>query len=83
MKLQWKWKQLIVALGGPKKVCDHIARRGVRPPPWETVKGWQTRNSVPGLWAPLLILIGMEERKPAAEQPILPKVSNLWGGVGE
>lgn len=82
-KLQWMWKLLIVALGGPKAVCDHIARRGVRPPSWETVKGWQTRNSVPGRWAPLLILIGMEEKKPGTNEPILQKVSNLWGGVGQ
>lgn len=81
-KLQWKWKELIIALGGPKAVCDHIARRGVRPPSWETVKGWQTRNSVPGRFAPLLILIGMEEKAAGVATPILPTVYNLWGGFG-
>jgi hypothetical protein len=75
-KLQWKWKELIVALDGPKAVCDHIARRGVRPPSWNTVKGWQTRNSVPGRFAPLMILIGMEEK-------VLPSVNNLWAGFGK
>ncbi len=82
-KLQWKWRQLIVALGGPKAVCDHIARRGVRPPSWETVKGWQTRNSVPGRFAPLLILIGQEEKAPGKAEPILPSVNNLWAGFGK
>lgn len=82
-KLQWKWRKLIVALGGPKSVCDHIARRGVRPPAWETVKGWQTRNSVPGRFAPLMILIGMEEKLPGQEKPVLPTVDALWGGVSK
>lgn len=82
-KLQWKWRELIDALGGPKAVCDHIARRGVRPPAWNTVKGWQTRNSVPGRYAPLMILIGQEERAEGATGPLLPSVNDLWAGFGK
>ena len=82
LKIQWKWRELLVALGGPSKIPDHIAARGVIPPSSNTIKGWVTRNSVPGAWAPLLILIAQEERSPETGKPVLPKVSNLRGGVG-
>lgn len=81
-KLQWKYRDLIDALGGPKGVAQQFACRGVRPPPIETIKGWQVRNSVPGRYAPLLIMVGEEQKCEGSNDPILRCVADLWGGFG-
>lgn len=80
-KIKWKWRELIAALGGTAGVCEKIAVRGIAPPAQNTVKAWQLRNSVPGRWAPLLIMIGEEERIPETGETVLLKVSYLWGGI--
>lgn len=72
-RLKWKYRSLIINLGGAGAIREAFAERGVAPPPFETIRGWQTRNSVPGKYAPLLILIGQERGKIAT-------VSDLWGG---
>lgn len=77
-KIKWKWRELLTALGGPNGVSEHIAARGIKPPTTNTIKGWVTRNSVPGAWAPFLIMIGQEECVPGTRKKILPRVSALW-----
>ncbi len=80
--VKWKWVDLIDRLGGPPGLQNHIGARGIKPPPQVSMRGWRMRNSVPGKWAPLIILIGMEERDEDG-LPILAKVSDLWGGVSQ
>lgn len=58
--LRWKYKELITALGGPQGVADRLSERGIAPPPASTIRGWQTRSSVPGRYSPLLIMIAQE-----------------------
>ena len=80
--MKWKWVELIARLGGPPGLREHIAARGIKPPPPESIRGWIFRKSVPGKWAPLIIMIGMEERDEDG-LPILSQVGDLWGGVGK
>lgn len=60
-KISWKYSELISALGGPTAVAALLKRRGVAPPPIDTIKGWRQRGSIPGRYAPLMIEIGLEE----------------------
>jgi len=74
-KLRWKFTELIDALGGPKATADLISKRGIAPPPIETIKGWRYRNVIPSDWLPLIIMIAQEEKK------LLRNLRGLWGGV--
>lgn len=59
--IKWKYRELIRALGGVSGIKEHFLSRGVEPPPEDTIRGWRTRNSIPGKWSPLVIMIAMEE----------------------
>ena len=68
----WKYRELVAALGDDPAVAALIRDEGFKPPPAKTIGGWRVRNSVPGVWAPLLIEIAMRRK-------LLDTVSHLRG----
>lgn len=74
LHLDWKFKELIAALGGPTAVSNLFEEYGFEPPPVETVKGWKLRNSIPGKYLPALLII-------AQERGILTRLKGLYKGA--
>lgn len=74
--LEWKFRELIAALGGPGAVSQLFVAYGFEAPPVETIKGWRLRNSIPGRYLPALLII-------AQERGILPKLSALYKGASK
>ena len=55
----WNYHWLVGAFGRVEDVAQAIRSAGFDPPPLKTIAAWRQRNSVPGLWAPLLIDLAM------------------------
>lgn len=66
----WDYHGLIGAFGGVDAVAQAIRSARFDPPPLKTIAAWRQRNSVPGLWAPLLIDL-------AIRKGLLKQVSDL------
>jgi hypothetical protein len=72
---QWKYRELVSALGATdNEVREIIRAEGFDPPALKTVTSWRLRNSVPATWAPLLIDVAMR-------RGILGEVGQLRHGV--
>ncbi len=56
----WKIRDIIDQLGGVGGVQDKLMKKGLFPPPIDTIQGWSTRNSVPGAWSPALFGLAQE-----------------------
>ena len=57
----WNYHWLVGAFGRVEDVAQAIRSAGFDPPPLKTIAAWRQRNSVPGLWAPLLIDLAMRK----------------------
>jgi hypothetical protein len=69
-KYKWKFRELIAALGGAAELTRKIEDYGFDPPPYQTVKGWQTRSSIPPHHVLIVLMIAQDEG-------VLPKLSAL------
>ena len=56
---QWKYRELVAALGADIAVIEILRADGFNPPPAKTIAGWRMRNSIPGPWVPALIQAAM------------------------
>ena len=57
----WNYRWLVGAFGGDDDVARAIKSAGFDAPPLKTIAAWRQRNSVPGTWAPLLLILAMRE----------------------
>jgi hypothetical protein len=69
----WKYRTLLSLVGSDDDVGDLIASWGFDRPPVATVRGWRTRNSIPGNYLPILI-------DHAMKSGALTSMSNLLAG---
>lgn len=69
-KYKWKYRELIAAMGGAAELTRKIEDAGFTPPPYQTVKGWQTRSSIPAHYILIVLLLAQDEG-------VLPKLSAL------
>ena len=60
-KPDWKFRELIQALGGPRSVQQLIEEHGWQAPKIETIEGWLRRDSAPGPWSLALAYIAQRE----------------------
>jgi hypothetical protein len=51
----YKYRELLAAVGNDTEIQDLIEELGFEPPPVATIRGWRTRNAIPGRWLPLLV----------------------------
>jgi hypothetical protein len=58
---EWKYSDLVASFGRGEDVSRMIDLAGYKPPPLKTIYGWRTRNSIPGRWVPLLIMLAQEQ----------------------
>jgi hypothetical protein len=63
MREEWRFRALIREIGGTAAVAhcinkDYLGFEGVA---YETVKGWNTRNSIPSSYLPFLIMYAIDK----------------------
>lgn len=61
VKPEWRFRELLHSLGTANEICWLLFGKGYQPPPEDTVQGWRTRDSVPGCWVPVLLMIALEK----------------------
>lgn len=59
---EWRYKDLLTALGTAKEVQALLVAKGYETVPEDTIQGWRTRNSIPGKWVPILVQMGVERK---------------------
>jgi hypothetical protein len=52
----YKYRELIAAVGNDTEVHNLIVDFGFDAPTKSVIRGWRTRNSVPGRWVPILLM---------------------------
>jgi hypothetical protein len=58
---QYRYREMLAAIGSDKDVQDLIASFGFEKPTINVIRGWRVRNSVPSRWLPLIVHKLMQE----------------------
>lgn len=69
----WRYRELIIALGGEHEIIKKIEALGFFPPPFDTIKGWRTRGCIPGKWLPVVLKIAFDERALSGVDALFPE----------
>lgn len=59
---KWRARYLIDGLKPYRKIVEQLQLRGYPPVPVSSIAGWRMANSIPGVWMPALIDLGLENR---------------------
>jgi hypothetical protein len=59
---QWRWADLVEGLGSAQEVSDEVHRRGYPRLPLSTIWNWRMRKSVPAMWVPVMLQMGLDAR---------------------
>jgi hypothetical protein len=59
---QWRWADLVEGLGSAQEVSDEVFRRGYPRLPLSTIWNWRMRRSVPAMWVPVMLQMGLDAR---------------------
>lgn len=55
MEPQYKYRELLAAIGSDKDIAKVLAEYGYLAPPLPSIRGWRVRNSIPSKWLPILM----------------------------
>jgi len=62
MRTEWRFRALIKELGGAAACVELINKwAGHEAVVYETVKGWNTRNSIPSQYLPFLLMYAIDK----------------------
>lgn len=57
---EWRARDLIDGLKPYRKIVERLVERGYPKLPISSIAGWRMNNSIPGVWMPALIDLGLE-----------------------
>jgi hypothetical protein len=59
---KWRFDELILGLGFESQIVEKLVRRGYPRVPASSIIGWRSRNSIPPIWLPVFIQMGLDEK---------------------
>lgn len=57
---RWRWAGLVEGLGTAQHISDTLQQRGYPRVPLSTIWNWKMRNSIPTMWVPPMLQLGLE-----------------------
>ena len=59
---QWRCRDLIDGLKPYRRIVERLEARGYPRLPISSIAGWRMTNSIPGVWMPAFVDLGLESR---------------------
>jgi hypothetical protein len=59
---QWRIRDLIDGLRPYSRISKRLEERGYPRLPLSTIAAWRTQDSIPGVWMPAMLDLGLEDR---------------------
>ena len=59
---KWRFGELLTGLGSDGLIVEKLVFRGYPRVPKSSIAGWRFRDSIPSVWIPVFIQMGLDEK---------------------